>query len=190
MLDIVIISVPGISSNLPPAAPALLKASVEQAGFSCLTRDYNQRLYQMTEIDVSALSTYFSIGLNTEQEELANAVIDNWARELAQIPCRYIGISVFTQQSRIATKKFCEALRKYSLAKIVLGGQGLSDGGIGGNCGFGRELKQQALCDHYIRSEGEISLVELLKGNLDYPGIDSDHFQQVNDLDSLPFPLQ
>jgi radical SAM superfamily enzyme YgiQ (UPF0313 family) len=188
MFDIVIISVPGISANLPPAAPALLKATVEQAGFTCRTLDFNLRLYQQHHLDIPALSTYYSTGLNNEQEELAKSLVDSWCQELAKINANYIGISVFTQQSRIATRMFCEGLRKYCSSKIVLGGQGLSNGGIGGDSGFGREMQSLGLADYYIRSEGEISLVELLKGNTQHPGICSDTFVQVDDLDLLPLP--
>ena len=37
MIDIVIISVPGVMRKTPQAAPALLKGSVEAAGFTCNT---------------------------------------------------------------------------------------------------------------------------------------------------------
>ena len=41
MYDIIIINVPGTVSRLVPAAPAILKASVEKNGFSCKTIDFN-----------------------------------------------------------------------------------------------------------------------------------------------------
>ena len=39
-----------------------------------------------------------------------------------------------------------------------------------------------------LRFEGELAIVELLKGNLDYPGINNTNYQQIDDLDSLEFP--
>jgi radical SAM superfamily enzyme YgiQ (UPF0313 family) len=187
MIDLVIISVPGVVSRLPPAAPALLKASVESAGFSCRTIDYSIRLYQ-EDVDIDALETYFSTGLNTECKPIAEKIIETWVKDLLSFNPRYIGISVFTYQNRIATELFCQAIRKVSDAKIVLGGQGLSDGGIEGACGFGKKMTDKNLADFYIRSEGEVSLVELLKNNTTYPGINSNSFKQIDDLDSLPFP--
>jgi radical SAM superfamily enzyme YgiQ (UPF0313 family) len=187
MFDIVIISVPGTIDRSPPAAPALLKASVEKAGFSCKTIDYNIRLYTQPCYS-HELETYFTMGIDQDQVQVAQTIIEAWVDELCQYHTKYIGISVFTYQNRIATQMFCKAIRDRSQAKIVLGGQGLADGGIEGVIGFGQQLCDQGLADFYIRSEGEISLIELLRGNVTYPGINSQTFQQVDDLDSLPFP--
>jgi radical SAM superfamily enzyme YgiQ (UPF0313 family) len=187
MLDLVIISVPGIMRKLPQAAPALLKASVEAAGFTCKTIDFNARFYQeVTKSD--GLETYFATGLNIEEHNRASELVESWTRDILKLNPKFVGISVFTYQNRIATRLFCEQLRKLSNIKIILGGQGLSDGGIQGQTGFGKELHDKKLTDFWIRSEGEISLVELLKGNTDYSGINSNHFVQIDNLDSIPFP--
>lgn len=188
MIDIVIISVPGVIRKFAPAAPALLKASIEAAGFSCQTIDFNIRLYQKTDLDLDSLESYFSTGINVDQKPLAEKIIESWTQDLLKLNPKYVGISVFTYQNRVATEMFCRALRKISNVKIVLGGQGLSDGGIQGVCGFGKKMIQEGLADFFIRSEGEVSLVELLKGNFSYPGINSDTFKQIDDLDSIPFP--
>lgn len=187
MLDIVIVSVPGVINRLPPAAPALLKASVEKHGFNCKTIDFNIKFYQES-VDHDPLETYFSSGLNQEQEPTARLLVKKWATELINLNPKFIGISVFTYQNRIATRLFCEEIRQQSSAKIILGGQGLSDGGIQSSSNFGDELVNAGLADFWIRSEGEVSLVELLKNNITYPGINSDNFIQIDDLDSLEIP--
>lgn len=188
MFDIVILSVPGTVSKYPPAAPAILKASVESAGFSCKTVDYNIQLYQEFST-VDEIETYFTTGLNLEQEQTAIDLIDKWTEDLINLNPKFIGISVFTYQNRIAAKLFCKSIRKFMPeVKIILGGQGLSDGGIGGDSSFGEELIDLGLADFWIRSEGEISLVELLKSNISYPGINSNSFKQIDNLDDLPFP--
>ena len=46
MLDIAIVNVPGTLIQVPFAAPALLKASIENAGFTSKTLDFNIRFYQ------------------------------------------------------------------------------------------------------------------------------------------------
>ena len=172
----------------PQAAPALLKASVNSAGFSCRTVDFNLKFYQEVS-DYAALETYFSTGLNPEEQERADKLIANWTEHLVSLNPKFVGISVFTYQNRIATKLFCQHLRRLDKnIKIILGGQGLSDGGILSVSGYGKQLYDQGLADFWIRSEGEVSLVELLKNNLNYPGINSDTFEQIDDLDSIPFP--
>jgi radical SAM superfamily enzyme YgiQ (UPF0313 family) len=187
MLDLVIISVPGVMRKLPQAAPALLKASVEAAGFTCTTIDFNIRFYQEVA-EPASIETYFATGLNSEEHNSASDLVESWTRDILKLNPKFIGISVFTYQNRIATKLFCEYIRKLSSVKIILGGQGLSDGGIQGQSGFGKELYNNNLIDFWIRSEGEVSLVELLKNNIDYPGINSDHFEQIDNLDSISFP--
>lgn len=187
MLDIVIISVPGVMRKSPQAAPALLKGSVEAAGFSCNTIDFNIRFYQEVA-EPDALETYFATGLNTEQHEQASALVETWTKDILKLNPKFIGISVFTYQNRIATRLFCQHIRRLSSVKIILGGQGLSDGGILGAAGFGKQMHDEQLTDFWIRSEGEVSLVELLKSNIDYPGINSDTFKQIDDLDSIAFP--
>jgi radical SAM superfamily enzyme YgiQ (UPF0313 family) len=172
---------------LPQAAPALLKASVEAAGFSCKTIDFNIRFYQEVP-GSSKLETYFATGLNAEEHARASELIENWTQDILKLNPKFIGISVFTYQNRIATKLFCEHIRRQSSVKIILGGQGLSDGGIQGQSGFAKQLHNENLVDFWIRSEGEVSLVELLKNNTNYAGINSDHFEQIDNLDNIPFP--
>ena len=187
MLDIVIISVPGVMRKSPQAAPALLKGSVEAAGFTCNTIDFSIRFYHEVA-DSSALETYFATGLNVEEHDRASALVENWTKDILKLNPKFIGISVFTYQNRVATRLFCQHIRRLSNVKIILGGQGLSDGGILGASGFGKQMYDEKLTDFWIRSEGEISLVELLKNNISYPGINSDTFKQIDDLDSIPFP--
>jgi radical SAM superfamily enzyme YgiQ (UPF0313 family) len=187
MIDLLIISVPGVFRKLPPAAPALLKSSVEAAGFSCRTIDYNVK-FNIDLDDIDALQTYFATGLNTEVKPQAEKLIERWTKDLLGINPKFVGISVFTYQNRLATEMFCRALRKHSEVKIILGGQGLTDGGILGDSGFGKSMVDQQLADYWIRSEGEVSLVELLKNNLSYPGINSNSFKQIDDLDTIPYP--
>ena len=187
MIDIAIISVPGVYSRLPQAAPALLKASVESHGFTCHTLDFNARFYQ-EDVDIVELESYFATGLNKEQQPTAEQLIEKWTEDILKFNPRYVGISVFTYQNRVASELFCKALRGRSDVKIILGGQGLSDGGLLGASGFGKLLVEQGLADFWIRSEGEYSLVELLKNNTGYPGINSNTFEQIEDLDAVPFP--
>ena len=84
MLDIVIISVPGVMRKSPQAAPALLKGSVEAAGFTCNTIDFSIRFYHEVA-DSSALETYFATGLNVEEHDRASALVENWTKDILKI---------------------------------------------------------------------------------------------------------
>lgn len=188
MLDLLIVTVPGTITKVPPAAPAILKASVIQSGFSCKTLDFNIRFYIESHINTPSLETYFTTGINVEEESEASRLINNWAAEIISHKPKFVGISVFTFQNRIATTLLCKCLKNNSNIKIILGGQGLSDGGILGMQGFAKDMVDQGLADFYVKSEGENSLVEILRGNFLFNGINSDTFTQINNLDHLPVP--
>lgn len=191
MTDIVLVNVPGTLTNKPLMAPALLKASLEKEGFTCKTIDFNARFY--SEVNDSALhelEKYFigpDIDVTDSAHSLAENIISLYATEILQYNPNFVGISVFTYQSRVAAKLLSIELKKHSDSKIILGGQGIIDGGILGKSGFGQTLLESNLIDYYIRSEGESSLVELLKGNTAYPGINSNSFKQIDNLDLLPW---
>ena len=187
MFDIVIVNVPSTLTQVPFAAPALLKASIEHAGFTSKTLDFNIKFYQTVK-DPQQLENYFATGVNSEVDSTAKELTDSWAKEILSYDPHYVGISVFTYQNRIAAKLLCESLKQQSSVKIIIGGQGLTDGGILGAQGFAKQLIADGLADYYIKSEGERAIVELLKGNFNYPGINSDTFEQIVDLDALPIP--
>ena len=189
MLDIVIVTVPGTLSKLPPAAPALLKASIQMAGFTCKTLDFNIDFYKTVKTtELTDLENFFSTEHNIEVKNRAQVFIEKCAKEIVDLNPRFLGISVFTYQNRTAAKMLCEEIRRISQIKIILGGQGLTEGGILGSLGWAKELKQQGLTDFFIKSEGERSLVELLKGNITHSGINTENYDQIDDLDSIPIP--
>lgn len=191
MLDIVIINVPGTITDMPLLAPALLKSVVVQHGFTCKTIDFNAKFYNSSISELKDVELYFitNDACNLEATTIANKLIDQWANEIVVLNPVYVAISVFTCQSQTATRLLCKKLKQIRPAiKIILGGQGLTVSGLNGKMGFAKELLDSELIDFYIKSEGERSLVELLKGNTSYPGINSDYFDQIKDLDSLPVP--
>ena len=101
---------------------------------------------------------------------------------------RFVGLSIFTVNSRIAGEMLCSRIRVLMPdVKIVLGGMGVMKSMTGG-LGFGEMMLKDNLTDYYITGEGEHSLVELLKGNENYVGINSPFYKQIDDLDSLAHP--
>lgn len=188
MLDIVIINVPGTISRTAPAAPAMLKASIEKNGFTCKTIDFNIEFYHSNHTNLKHIENYFLTELNTNVSEEAKNIISKYVDRIIELQPKFVGISVFTYQNKVAAKLFCQDLKKNSNIKIILGGQGLGDGGILGPQGFAKELYKLNLIDYYVKSEGENAIVEILKGNYQYPGINSDTFQQIENLDLLPIP--
>jgi radical SAM superfamily enzyme YgiQ (UPF0313 family) len=98
---------------------------------------------------------------------------------------------VFTEDSQRAAIDLCSRLKDRDF-KIVIGGMGLniSKGEIFGE-NFGMEMLRLGLVDASIFGEGEHALVNLLKGNMDYPGIYTQDggspSEQITDLDAIGF---
>lgn len=186
-MDVVIVNVPGTITRMPFLAPAMLKASLVQAGFMCKTVDYNARTYVDYPDSVKELETYFITGNGDKSK--AQDLVNKYTDELVSLNPTYIALSVFTLDCRIAALMFCERIRQVAPhIKIIVGGQGIASGGINGHLVYAEELLNNKTIDYYIKSEGEVSIVELVKGNTSYPGINSNTFVQIDDLDSLPMP--
>ena len=190
-IDILIINVPGTLSKTPLAAPAILKASIQHSGFTCRTIDFNIKFFNDYRNDLlfNDIENFF-LGYDSELTiaDRANEIISSWINDIIKpLNPRFVGISVFTYQSRKAAEIFSKELRLICPAtKIILGGQGIPDGGINGSSTWVDKLLNVGLADHWIRSEGEEAIINLLKGH--DTNVKEVEFNQIVDLDSIPFP--
>lgn len=194
--DILFINVPQISLVYPPAATSLLKGICEDHGFTARVLDFNLDLYTTCTDDSikTELDQHFS--LNDHDAELTKTTRDYLEQyyvkviaEILKLNPKWLGISVFTFQCQIFTKELLIRLKDQYKGKVIVGGAGLSTNGISAKQNdFGSFLLDNKLVDHYIRGEGERVIIDLLKGSTDLPGLDNDNFEQINELDKLPYP--
>jgi radical SAM superfamily enzyme YgiQ (UPF0313 family) len=191
MLDLLILNVPGTISSRPPAAAAILKSVVVNSNFSCKTVDLNAKFineYQQHP-NFNELTGCF-IDQNFDELILsqANDLLSNWILELSLLNPRHIGISVFTYQNRKATEILCFCIRRILPdTKIILGGQGLLDGGINGTRDWINRLDHLNLIDHWVVSDGEQSILDILNNKAEKE-VKVSNFLQNERLDDLPFP--
>ena len=182
-LDIAICSVPRMSLYYPPSAPAVLKGSLNKAGFTCKAFDFvirfHNRFFYTDHWD--KIDNWLSIPNlnNIETLDLVKPEVESWATDLVSQNPRWIGISVFSYESHKMAKLLCMSIKKISNCKIVLGGMGITDDA---NM-FAANLKFQGLCDEYILGDGEDALVNLLNNQ------SSSEFNRIQDLDQYPFPI-
>lgn len=194
--DIVICNIPGTMDYNPFAAPAVLKSSIEDAGFSCTTIDFNIRLYKRFKDNPKLLEEIQVAFINNELEneryeikKIIDELLGEWISDLKKQNPTFVGISVFTYQNQGSSMMLSKKLKDiYPSIKIILGGQGLASGGINGIMTFPQELKDKNIIDHYIRSEGEQSIVSILNDETKISGVDMNTFNQIDDLDSISFP--
>jgi len=182
-IDCVIASLPFIEYYLPPAAPAVLKGHLEKKGFTVKSVDFNITVKETfdTKNLVEASSFFTSTGknqsiYNTDLKNKIDTLIHNWCDKLLSYNPKFIGLSVFSDDSTKACELLVKKLKKKKHdCKIVIGGNGVQDEWLS-------TIKDYI--DFYIKGEGELALENLLKGNLNYPGINSTGVQ-IKNLDIL-----
>lgn len=187
-MDIVLLTLPRLELRAPIIAPAILKAAVEKHGFTSYCYDLNMDLW--SNIDKSTLGhVWFDTDLTFRYEdkfssfweEVLSPHVDRWIDKLRSLSPKWIGITIFSQRSRWITIKLCERIRKdLPQVKIITGGTYAEF--------LSPELYEKKLTDAYVIGEGEEALVSILKGQLDFPGVNGKPPQQINDLDNIPLP--
>ncbi len=186
-LDCVICSLPFIEYYLPPAAPAVLKGHLESRGFTIRAIDFNITVKRKFENnDLPSASAFFQKryeGLLADKPNLLkeiNLLIDSWINQLLMLDPKFIALSVFSSDSRVACETIIDRLSKVKHnSKIVIGGMGV--------LGDGTEEWLDTIrdkIDYYIIGEGELALENLLKGNYNFKGING-KVEQIKDLSSL-----
>ena len=179
MIDIIIATLPALEFYLPPAAPAVLKGQVTKYGFSCSTADLN--LESKLLLTEKEFHDFFDFTTNDKKIDFAiiEKVYNHWNEILLQKNPTWVGLSVFSNDNIPLAMNFIPWFRdKNPKQKIIVGGNGTS---VEEFC-----VEIRPYVDHVIRGEGELALIELLKGNIDYPGIDSAG-EQIDNLDQLGY---
>lgn len=185
--DIVIMSVPLLQIDNTITGPYILKSVLESNGFNCKVYDFN--VYLWYEIGNRAPElwepngTVFGIEEELEKyRDVIMPVVTQYVREiLTNDDPDWIGVTQFSWTSGYITKWIIAEFRAQGWqGKTVLGGPHCME--------YNQGHHMWGVADHVIYGEAEESLLELLKGNTKYPGIDSKNFLQLQNLDAYPFP--
>lgn len=195
-VDVLICSVPAGIINRPPAAPALLKACVLNAGYTAQTEDFSLALYsENCNSDYtlySKVNNLFEPLVNWADNEVVTHWLKNCVDRIIKINPKFLAISVFSNFQHRATLLLCEEIKKHlPTVKIILGGYGLQQ-----SCNYTFEnfrplssldklltfsdyMKLHKLSDYVVIGEGENQLVDILSNQSQTSGV-------VN-LDNVPF---
>jgi len=183
-IDLLIINVPFLKL-IPQTGPALIKASVERAGFSCKVIDWNYELYKELSIDYDKYNV-ISLDLSM-REEICSTVMNNiisMTERILEYNPKWIGLSVYGRSvSSSIIEKICISLKKnLSDSKIVVGGHAVTV------VNLGSYLLRKNLVDCYICGEGERVTISLLRGDSNIPGYNGRPFKQIDDINEIPSP--
>lgn len=192
MVDIVFVSVPYTITDEPILAPALLKAVAIQHGFSATALDLNIEIVNRIKSHAKKESIEEFFDFAKEQPELANDIanlIEYSVDRILSCNPKIIGLSLLTYKSQLfATWLLVKLKMSAPDVKIVIGGSGIKNFVASNSNTFCEHVTGLGLADHYITGDGEISLIEFLKGNVTYPGIDSPTWIQLQNLDAFDYP--
>lgn len=196
MLDILICIIPKINPDAPTVGPAVIKSHLNSHGFSCEVLDLNIKLYNVLKKenlhstywfdDDSLFSTHHTdTELNQKFQDFYKNyehVFMEWIEIFKEKNPKWIGLSLLSIYSQSVAVKLSELIRIHlPHVKIVWGGAQIEYGVD--------DFKNRGLMDHYIFGDGEMSIIELLKGNFSFKGIDSvDTPNQVLDLNQVMLP--
>lgn len=192
-VDVIISTVPWTDSSLPLMAPATLKPIVEKVGMSCLAIDLNAEIYNKTldHPDKTQLLEFFFDGnCNSAVTPWLEEMLTSVAEHMISWRPKFIGLSVFSYPNRSSCEWLCYYIKKLDpTVKIILGGAGCLEQ-FAGPGDFANNLIDRGLADYHVRGDGEHALYELLKGNVEFVGINSATWKELDryDLAELPMP--
>jgi radical SAM superfamily enzyme YgiQ (UPF0313 family) len=115
-------------------------------------------------------------------------MLEFYVQEIAWHKPSIIGLSLFTRQSQVFCAWLCAMLKQHMPdCHIVIGGPGLET--LANSLfKYPDRLRQMGLIDGYITGDAELSLVEYVKKNFSYPGINSTQWQPNANFDEMPMP--
>lgn len=177
----------------PSAALASLTPFIRDANLEPIHVDLNINLFEdLSDSDWENLIDWCNFINDDIDQHVLDAIDDTYRRVFQNLDeVEWIGISVFSFVNARTTYRLLQILssipnRKF---KILLGGNGCSSSLASfEQIPFGEYCLKYKLTDHVIFADGELALQALLAGNLPYPGVDKQDFEQIKNLDDLPLP--
>lgn len=194
--NLVLLSSPRVETSYPIMALAQLKAVVQQNGFTCKTFDFNFWLYEKTKEgelsyiwDVSDYSWQNAELFNKISPTLKKLFEEFYNENVKPLNPEVIGVSSLSWLSWHAITLMVENIRNIegNQCKVILGGPAISmkDFEIKP---FYRNLKKNKLIDDYIAGDAEVSIIEYLKGNYNFPGINNQNPNNSYSREEIPPP--
>jgi len=190
---VVIAAMPYVDTpTAPMAAPAVLKACLEKHNISSIALDLNIEVLVKTKnhpLTKQLEDFYYHEIIHDEAVEYISQILYYCADRILSSNPTVIGLSLLTYECQTFTGWLCVLLRELAPdCKIIIGGPGTKYAISSDDTTYKEKLKNENLIDAYITGDGEQSFVEYIKGNLDYPGINSEAWDQTLVLDELPIP--
>lgn len=193
MKNIVLVSLPKVETTFPPAALSILSSVANNNEYNVTVLDYNLDLFnKLSSNDWDLLESWLTFStdqLDKTLEDQLESIFTETLLGAVNDKTDFVCFSVFSYFSNRIAVKVLEWYSKICKVATVVGGSGISTDTSATNKEiFGDHIIKNNLADYVIFGEGEIAFDCLLKGQLDYPGINNNNPIQINDLSNLPMP--
>jgi hypothetical protein len=155
--------------------------------------DYNLDLFESLESSQwDDLESWCTFSLDQISPDLDQRLRELFRQGLAKVmdaDTEFVCFSVFSYFSNRVAARVLEWYRDEHTVPTIVGGSGVSTDVSATNKEiFGEHIRQQNLATYVIFGEGEVAFDSLLRGITDYPGINHNNAQQIDDLSALPLP--
>jgi hypothetical protein len=193
MKNIVFVSLPKVETIYPPGAIAILSSVAETNNHHPRVFDYNLDLLEsLSESEWDELESWNTLAVSEISAELENKLqkvfVDNLQKHI-DTQTQYVCFCVFSYFSNRIATKVLNWYKQISDIPSVAGGTGVSTDTSADNKEiFGEYLIRNQLATYVVFGEGELTFDSILKGHFDFPGINNNNPQQIEDLSSLPIP--
>jgi hypothetical protein len=186
--NVAFIVCPSQELERPPAAAAALAGVMVENNVDYKIYDLNLELYNILPNDEWQLcERKWRIDSSIELPASFYCWLEEVTDNIVSSQYDLLAVSVFTKFSARFAELFLTAIRKKINIPIIAGGQGL--GTPWGTSTFGKYIRlDKKLVDYVAIGDGEIIFNRFLKGETSIPGLNDVVPEQINDLDSLPYP--
>lgn len=184
MNQALIINPPFMEPHRPPISSAILAEIFRLKGYEVSVLDLNIELFHAIGGDMfyDVQSMFTNNMCSKEQNQYLIEFNNRFLNQKDLEKYEYIAISCFSYWNLKMVEFCCQHIRGIYHGTIIVGGAGLEQDD------FGKKLRDQQLIDHYIYGEAELALPKLLDGIENYPGINGNQPEQIDDIEDLPLP--
>lgn len=189
---VVIAAVPYVETLRPLAAPAVLKAALIKHNIDAIGIDLNAEIVNQVNNHPqkdSFIEFFYRRKNKFDVTSELSSMINYCADQILAHNPTIVGLSLFCLSCQVFCSWLCAAIKQRNPdVKIVIGGPGLQVLSGAMTFNFPDHLKRRNLIDDYIIGDAEESFVEYVKGNLNYPGINSNTWKPISSLDEQETP--
>lgn len=192
MKDILLCIMPRVEPYAPTAGAGVLKAHLIEEGYDATVLDLNIDLYKYLDNLGTAQKHFFDneVYFSNQPAEPINDDFEkfyeehkewflNWIEKFRKINPKWIGMSLLSAFSLSASMKMSLLIKEHlPHIKVVWGGTNVQHEGF-------LAPVRNGMIDYFIKGDAERGIIELLKGNTSFRGINN-----VKEIDEIiPFDL-